>query len=88
MSSLENVTSKNTSGERVTASPKVGKNKGYHSPRPPRRPQRLAKLKAHKAWRKAPCNGSEAAPEYVQQIGQLASVLQSTSTGSQVRDAA
>ena len=74
---LENVSPTNASGERVTASPEAGTSKGYSS-RPPRRPQRLAKLRAHKAWRKAPCNGSEAAPDYVQQIGQLASVLQST----------
>ena len=82
---LENVSPTNASGERVTASPKAGTSKGYHSPRPPRRPQRLAKLRAHKAWRKAPCNGSEAAPDYVQQIGQLASVLQSTGSPSKRR---
>ena len=79
---LENVSPTNTSGERVTASPKAGTSKGYHSPCPPRRPRRLVKVRAHKAWHKSTCNGSEAAPEYVQQIGQLISVLQSTGSPS------
>ena len=51
---LENVSPTNASDDCVTASPKAGTSKEYHSPHPPRRPQRLAKFRAHKAWRKAP----------------------------------
>ena len=72
-----------TPGGGDSGSPRAGpsnEGNGYHSPRPARRPQRLAKLRASKAWRRVPSSGSEAAspvPDYVQQVGQLASVLQS-----------
>ena len=54
---------KSGGGAGDSGSPRAGPSKvnnAYHSPRPARRPQRLAKLRASKAWRRVPSSGSEA----------------------------